>query len=83
MRDIIYNILVKYYGRMYGYDMCERMTEYIADKIEDEKFTTRADIQMYVWMNTSGGGVAELVGWAVHEALPHLISDSKYETRNY
>ena len=81
MRDIIYNILVRYYARLYGYWLCDAMAEYIADKINSGEFTTRKDVQMYVWMNTSGGGVAEEVGWAVHEALPHLISAEGKETR--
>lgn len=82
MRDVIYDILVKHYARLYGYSECDRMTEHIADKIISGEFTTRMDIQMYVWMQTSGGGVAESVGWYVHQALPHLISDEGVETRN-
>lgn len=83
MRDIVYNILAKYYGPLYGLGLCENMADQICERIIEGKFTSRADIQMYVWMNTSGGGVAESVGWEMHELLPHLISDSKYETRDY
>lgn len=82
MRDIIYGILVRLYSRLYGYDQCDWMADHIADKINAGEFTTKQDIKMYVWYQTSGGGVAELAAQRIHEALPHLISDETVETRN-
>lgn len=75
MRDIIYNILVKYYGRMYGYSLCDDMTNFIAQNINDGKFLTRGDVMHYIWVNTSGGGVAEMSSTEIQAALPHLIQD--------
>jgi hypothetical protein len=76
MRDIIYNILVKYYGRMYGYSMCDAMTEFIANNINNGKFKTRGDVADYIWANTSGGGVAEMSSSDIQSAFPHLIQDT-------
>lgn len=76
MRDIIYNILVKYYGRMYGYELCDSMTNFIAMKINDGEFITRGDVMNYIWMNTSGGGVAEASSTEIQKALSHLIQDT-------
>lgn len=82
MRDIIYNILVKYYGRMYGYELCDSMTNVIAQRINDGEFITRGDIMNYIWMNTTGGGVADEASTMIQEALPHLLKDTHYRSYN-
>lgn len=81
MRDIIYNILVKYYHRLYGYDTCDFMANKIVDRLNDGTFKTREDIKMYIWINTSGGGVAEASSAEIQAALPHLIEDSDRRSR--
>lgn len=75
MRDIIYNILVKYYARYYSYGLCEAMTDYMADKINEGVYKTHRDIMKYIWMNTSGGDTADMVASEIQAALPHLIKD--------
>jgi hypothetical protein len=75
MRDVIYNLLVKVYGRIYGYTYCDTMTERIADKINNGG-VTQGDIMHYLWINTSGGMTAEYVSGKIREAFPTMIEDT-------
>lgn len=80
MRDVIYNILVKYYGRAYGYQMCESMANFIATRINDGEYITRGDIMNYIWMNTTGGTTADAASTEIQAALPHLLQDTHYRS---
>ena len=75
MIDRIHNILVKYYGKVYGYDLCEAMAETIAYHLNDSSFNTRSRIQNYLWANTSGGGAAEMASRDIMNEFPMMVKD--------
>lgn len=80
-RSIVLGVLNKYYGRMYGSDLCEAMADQIMTRIYDGTFMTRGDIMHYVWCNTSGSGVAEMSSTDIQAALPHLLQDTDRRSR--
>jgi hypothetical protein len=73
MKDRIYKVLVKYYGRMYGENLCEVLAEFIAERMNDNSFRTKRDVQTYLHMNTTGGGVAEMAATDIVNEFPMMF----------
>lgn len=75
-QTVVFDILVESYGRMYGNDLCEAMAEHIVSRIDNGTFLTHGDIMNYVWMNTTGGGVADATATKIQSALPQRIQNN-------
>lgn len=59
-QDRITAILRESYERLYGGWLCEAMAKRIDEKWDEWLLTeNRDELMNYMWMNTSGGGVAE------------------------
>jgi len=62
-KDVIEQVLLSNYRRMGGAMLCDYMAKYIDEHWEkwqnDSWSTLNDEIRNYIWMNTSGGGVAQ------------------------
>lgn len=71
MNKRIYDIIDEFYGGLYGGPLCEIMTQRVEDMVREG--TKWSYIRMYLWHNTSGGGVSIRAADTIYNAFPEKI----------